>query len=425
MLGYRLMGYVFPLTCLGAFIDQPPPTERPRDSASAAHADAGRSPRPTCDARSRGRLLSLRLLHRYSRQGLEEYWDSWLNGIAALGYVEDTVDPGIQNGAETLKVSYCTVDFDGTPIVASGMLAIPSTRHKAPTVVYSHGTAVTRFDTPSNPDVDAAFDGPTAMVIFAGHGYIYLAPDLTGFGDSTAPRHRYLHADTAAKSSLDMLTAVESHGPYRRRSDGRLFSTGYSQGSHTALAFSAAAKAAGVEIVANSIGGVIANPDAWFAWLIDQVSSNYLQVYPMDLLLSYDDVYGDVYAEPADTFAPPFDATLDQLFDMNHTYEQVIEGLPGSAAELLTPAFLAEIRDPASPIRVHLRENAVDDVCLGSPIRMIHMIDDDEVPYELAVDALASLSACNDVELIDWVGTDHLNTWHETLPQVRDWFDTF
>jgi hypothetical protein len=56
---------------------------------------------------------------------------------------------------------------------------------------------------------------------------------------------------------------------------------------------------------------------------------------------------------------------------------------------------------------------------------MIHMIDDHEVPHELAVDALERLSACNDVELIDWVGTDHLNTWHETLPEVRKWFDTF
>ena len=123
--------------------------------------------------------------------------------------------------------------------------------------------------------------------------------------------------------------------------------------------------------------------------------------------------------------ATPFDVELDQLFDMNHTYDQVVAGLPGSTAELTTPAFFAAIHDPNSPIRVHLRENAVDDVCLDHPIRMFHMIDADEVPYEIALDALARLSTCNEVELIDWIGTDHLNTWHQTLPEVRSWFDSF
>jgi pimeloyl-ACP methyl ester carboxylesterase len=263
------------------------------------------------------------------------------------------------------------------------------------------------------------------MVIFAGHGYIFLAPDLTGFGASTAPRHRYLHADTEAKSTLDMWIAVQQYELYRHRSDGRLFNTGYSQGGHTALAFAAAAKAAGVEITATSVGGAVSEPDAWFAWGIEQVDSSYLQVYPADLLLSYNDVYGDVYRDPAAAFASPFDVELEQLFDMNHTYDRVVAGLPGSTAELTTPAFFAAIHDPSSPIRVHLRENAVDDVCLDHPIRMFHMIDDDEVPYEISLDALARLAACNEVELIDWIGTDHLNTWHQTLPEVRKWFDSF
>lgn len=212
---------------------------------------------------------------------------------------------------------------------------------------------------------------------------------------------------------------------YRRRADGRLFNTGYSQGSHTALAFAAEAEATGVKITATSLGGVIANPEAWFAWLIDQVESSYLQVYPADILVSYQDVYGDIYAHPAEAFAAPYATTIDELFDMRSTYEDVIAGLPGSSAELLTSDFLEQIHDPGSPIRVHLRDNARDGVCLGAPIRMIHMIDDDEVPYELALDALVRLGTCNDIELIDWIDTDHLKTWHETLPEVRRWFDTF
>jgi hypothetical protein len=422
----RTMGYVASIVGLGMSADQPSPVASVSpESGCAGPAASGEIPPPACGAGSRGKLLAILPLHRYSPEGLEDYWHAWLGGVAALGYIEDTVDPGVQNGAETFKVTYCTVDFDGTPLVASGLLAIPRTGAAAPTVIYSHGTAVTRFDTPSNPDVDVTFDGPTGMVVFAGHGYIYLAPDLTGFGDSSAPRHRYLHADTAAKSSLDMLVAIEGHSLYRVASDGRLFNSGYSQGGHTALAFAAVAEEAGVDITATSVGGAMTNPDAWFGPALDEVGSSYQQVYPADILISYNDVYGDIYAHPSDAFASPFDVTLEAVFDMSHTYEEVIASMPSSMAEMLTPAFFDEAHASSSPIRVHLRDNAVDGVCLSSPIRMMHMLDDDEVPYELALDGLVKLSDCNEVDLLTVVGANHLQTWHETLPDVRDWFDTF
>jgi hypothetical protein len=204
MMASRTMVYVASMVWLGMS------TDPPLHSSPAEPMGRGELHPPACGAGSRGELLAVLPLHRYGAEGLEDYFRSWLSGLAALGYIEDTVDPAIRNGAETFEVIYCTVDFDDTPLVASGMLAIPRTGNAAPTVLYSHGTAVTRVDTPSNPDVDATFDGPTGMVIFAGHGYIYLAPDLTGFGRSSAPRHRYLHADTAARSSLDMLRAFAS-----------------------------------------------------------------------------------------------------------------------------------------------------------------------------------------------------------------------
>ena len=114
----------------------------------------------SCGPGSRGWLRSATDFHHYSSRSLEDYWDSWLVGEAALGYVDDTVEPDIRNGAVTFKVTYCTVDFDGSPIVASGMVALPRTFRRSPTVVYSHGTAVTRFDTPSNPDVDDRSTAP-------------------------------------------------------------------------------------------------------------------------------------------------------------------------------------------------------------------------------------------------------------------------
>lgn len=379
----------------------------------------------TCDENSRGDLLDVDILAIYSPWGLERYWDSWLNGLAALGYVDDVVDPEIQNGVTTFEVTYCTIDFDGTPIEATGMLALPITWWPTSTVLYSHGTSVYRFDTPTNPDVDEVFDGPTPMVIFAGSGYAYLAPDLTGFGGSTSPYHRYFHADSAADSSVDMLVAMEGYWLYRLATTGRLFNAGFSQGGHTALAFAAEAEAVGLEVEATGIVGGVLEPEPWFDWLLEQTDSGYLMLYAADLLVSYDRIYGDVYDDPEDAFVEGFDDVVEDLFDMSFTYVEVVDAMPGSAAEMLTPDYYDEVDDPDSAMRGYLRDNAVSDVCLDSPIRMWHKVDDDEVPYDQAIDAADELDGCNDLEFTDWMDTDHLNTWHQVLPEIRAWFDTF
>lgn len=405
--------------CAGTEPVEPVSVPEPADSASLE-----RFGHQGCDEDSRGRLLSVRLLALRNERRLDNYWDSWLNGLSALGYIEDTVDPGIENGADTFAVEYCTVDFDGSPIRASGMLGLPRGWCQAPTVMYLHGTAVTRIDTPSNQDVDEVFDGPSPMVIFAGHDFVYLAPDLTGFGESEAVRHRYFHAETEASSALDLLAAVEDFWLYDLKADGRLFNMGFSQGAHTALAFAEAAEAEGIDIEGTALVGAVADPEAWFDGLLDEVDNPYLQLYAADLVVSYNDVYGDLYDDPSEAFASPYDETVEGLFDMEHLFFEVAEGLPGSSAELLTPDFYAAARDPGSALRTHLAENAVDDVCLDGPIRMYHSIGDDEVPFALAEDARDTLAGCNDVDLVEWPELDHLNTWHEVLPVARDWFES-
>ncbi|MEZ4235402.1 MAG: alpha/beta hydrolase [Myxococcota bacterium] len=395
------------------------------EHADAASAQRGPWHHPECDEGSRGELLDLDLLAVYSRWGLERYYDSWLNGLSALGYIDDVVDPQVQNGATVWEMKYCTVDFDGSPIEATGMMALPIAWWPTSTVLYSHGTSVYRYDTVSNPDVDETFDGPTPMVIFAGGGYAYLAPDLTGFGDGDSPYHRYFHRDTAADNTMDMLIAAEDSILYRLATDGRVFSAGFSQGGQTALAFGAEAEALGVDLQATAMVGGVLDPEPWFDWLLDLEDSSYLTLYGADLVVNYERIYGDVYDDTDDAFSATYADDVEALFDMSYTYVEVVDAMAPSMAELTTPDFYAELDDPDSTMRQHLRDNAVTDVCLSSPIQAWHMIDDDEVPFELGAAWASELEGCNDYTFTEWEDTDHLNTWHQVLPQMRDWFDTF
>ena len=108
-------------------------------------------------------------------------------------------------------MTYCTDDavlpgqsFARTTTV-TGMVSVPRKSGPLPTVAYVHGTSVSFYDAPSNPNTfgdfserGESFEGPPSTAVFAGNGFIYIAPDYLGLGDSTVPRHRYFHAATEA-----------------------------------------------------------------------------------------------------------------------------------------------------------------------------------------------------------------------------------
>ena len=82
-----------------------------------------------------------------------------------------------------------------------------------------------------------SFDGPPSSSVFAGGGFIYIAPDYLGLGDSTVPRHRYFHAATEASSAVDLLAASRHVlASLHVQRDDELFTFGFSQGGHAALA---------------------------------------------------------------------------------------------------------------------------------------------------------------------------------------------
>jgi hypothetical protein len=126
----------------------------------------------------------------------------------------------IEYGFDSYKVTYCTVDVARpgmarpVPTVATGNVSVPRKAGPLATVAYLHGTSPSFYDAPSNPNVvgelearGESFDGPPSSTIFAGDGFVYVAPDYLGLGDSAVPRHRYFHAATEASSAADLLAA--------------------------------------------------------------------------------------------------------------------------------------------------------------------------------------------------------------------------
>jgi acetyl esterase/lipase len=122
-------------------------------------------------------------------------------------------------------VVYNTIDANGAPTRASGLMIVPLNNEidEAPLIVYHHGTIADDASIPSNLGLDALVGYAAAI-----DGYIVLLPDYLGLGESDGI-HPYLHALSEATASIDMVRASrQALAGAGIPLNGQVFLTGYS-----------------------------------------------------------------------------------------------------------------------------------------------------------------------------------------------------
>src|SRR5262249_47857907 len=147
------------------------------------------------------------------------------------------------------RITYITIDARGSRAVASGLFALPTDVEPIGVVSFGHGTDSLKRYVPSAPTLE----GEGVAALFASGGFALVAPDYVGLGESPGS-HPYLHANSEASASLDLLTAARRAARAASvRLPSSLYLTGFSQGGQTALALDRA-----IEMDAESPWRVIA-----------------------------------------------------------------------------------------------------------------------------------------------------------------------
>lgn len=132
------------------------------------------------------------------------------------------------------RLSYRTIDGQGRELTASGLVSVPvkPAGTPSPVISYQHGTIFKDAQAPSN-NANAS----EAAVIMASLGYIVVAADYVGYGESKGAQHPYLLAEPSAAVVIDLLTAART---WRRSNgiadNGQLFLVGYSEGGYVTMA---------------------------------------------------------------------------------------------------------------------------------------------------------------------------------------------
>jgi pimeloyl-ACP methyl ester carboxylesterase len=340
-------------------------------------------------------------------------------------YILSTVnlpDPlDVKYGMTLYRVQYRTTNYDGSLVVASGLVALPN-RNELPSVVaYLHGTNAERLTAPSQPGLG---EGTLVAAVTAGTGHILLAPDYVGLGESRAV-HPYMHTKTTVAASIDFLLAARTLVEYLRGEwPESLYLMGFSQGGHATFAVQRE-----LEILADSRFQVRASaPIAGPFHLLDVSFPQALtgETGSHAFYLAYlANSYAEIYGQPLKSIlTSPYLEKVPALFDGDHTTEEISAALPAAPRDLFNPEFLAAY-DSGRPhwFLDALAENDVYDWTPVAPVKIFYGDDDvDVLPEEArrAEEAMTRLGA--DVRAISVGPYKHDESALRAIPQAVRWF---
>ncbi len=380
----------------------------------------GSSSEPTGVEQKSGRLMSATLIAEYS------------NNAISIPQIE-TKYP-----VKVYRVVYETKNTDGSFLDASGLLTIPQkpSSAKSPTLLYHHGTIYQNDLAPSN---NALVDASSVLPGYL--GFISVAPDYIGFGESSNQMHPYLNAEVTATTSIDLLRASQT---FLRNNNilinDQLFLGGYSQGGSATLSTQRKIESdlSGEFIVTASSAG--AGPYALSKELLDDSQENIdnfdtiMVTRPSNIGLimkAMDSAYNLNIIDKI--FQQPYASIIDSIYDGSHDSDFIDAQLTMQASQLFNKDFLQRAVDGNEPALSNaFKINDVFDWSPKAPTRLYHGRDDDWVAFSHAQTAFDTMLArgVSNIELVDCVvnageETNHANCFVPYLFSSYDFFLQF
>ena len=328
----------------------------------------------------------------------------------------------VSRGIRLYRVEYWTPDPQGKPTVASGLVALPKKGPLRAAVSYQHGTTTNRHLTPSAPTLQ---EGVLGSTVFAGAGYLFAAPDYIGLGTSREP-HPYLHAATAASSTIDLLKAAKTLAEFLGFScPPDVYLTGFSQGGHATMAAHRALESMESPPFRVNASACVAGPynlaGITFPIAIEG-KSGADSLYIAWTMYAYSAIYG----QPLNSvLASPYAEKAPTLFDGEQEGDAIVAALPTKPREMLTPEFL-DAFDNKKPhwFLEALEENEVFRWTPKAPVRMYYGDLDVDVPPQEAKAAEAEFQKRGaDAKAISVGPYEHDLSILHAVPKIRAWFD--
>ena len=339
-----------------------------------------------------------------------------------LQVIKATIDANttVAFGYKAVKIQYNTLNQNNEPVVASGLLVIPSASDEYKAYLASvgkafsvsminenHGTIFTNAEAPTSVEVSNGLpDYPTAVLMTGIAGFAAVIPDYIGYGDTNDIVHPYMLKKDSVQVSVDMIKAsmkyMEDSGIALNY---QLYVSGYSQGGYNAMAVGQSIDGGSVPKVTLKGVAPMDGPYSIEALGDQVIDANATMLYPAFLgylANSYAYYYDDVNLE--DIVVESNTALYQSLFDGSYTGPEIHANLGLTvnagfayykADALFKESFITDYKNNLnSVIRGKFQENkSYENWVPKTKVNLIHCVDDEIIPFFLAQSAYDELSA--------------------------------
>jgi len=328
------------------------------------------------------------------------------------------------------KIDYNTIDPEGNPTLASGLVIVPKSPTKSfPIMSYQHGTTLIKTNVASQLKGDFS-----VLPFLASDGYVMSCPDYLGFGDGTK-LHPYLHAKSEASATIDMLRATrllcKSKGVLL---NNQLFLIGYSQGGHATMAtLKTIEEQYSTEFTVTACAPMAGPYDLSGVQLnfVMRDSAYATPGYLPYVLFAYNPIY-KMYPSLKTVFLPGYYDEFSPYFGDNPTHElSVVNSLwPASMIPLavLQPLIVYSILQvPNDPLVQALKDNDLYNWAPVSPMLLCHCDSDEQVTFQNSVVAYNSFRKNNSTNVTLFMplhGGTHETCVVPSFIRAISWFDS-
>ncbi|KAF0809630.1 hypothetical protein A167_01701 [Alcanivorax sp. S71-1-4] len=366
----------------------------------SSSSDRALPPAPAVD---RGALISMTYRGEFEQAEIDA--GSWY-----------AVSGPAQCNVHLYELIYQSIGVQGEPAQLSAALLLPDAGGcpgPYPLLAEGHGTEPNR-----DYSMTAIGATNTRVGFFAAHGYAVVATDYLGLGKSDYDFHPYLHADSEASAMIDALRAARHAGEALEvEYSGKVMVMGYSQGGHTAMATQREIEANHLDEFYLVATAPMAGPyalsqtflNSWFGRTAGEVNNlaAHLAAFTM---VSYQNVYGNIYQSPSDVFKEPYASMVEDLFPGPMSlWDMLMAGTLPPADQLSLfrqDAFSADfIANPDNAFRQALVRNDLLNWTPVSPMLLCGSSGDSIVEFQNALTARDVFAARGvDVPAIDVAG---------------------
>jgi pimeloyl-ACP methyl ester carboxylesterase len=368
-----------------------------------------------------GDLLEIKEGAPFTTNEIQDHIDGFCSNSAP------DAPPTIKIGAANIRffaVKYESTNTAGIPVVVSGALFIPDTHEALPLVSYQHGTVFLRNDVPSRRNPEGRIIGNC----YGSQGYAVAAADYLGYGDNPG-YHPYMHVDSAATTSVDLLRAVrQAQKQIAVAFSDKLFLVGYSQGGANTMALHRLIERDFNTEFRVTAATPMAGPyDLEGAFLALQITpSIYSGVQFAYMARGMNKVYS-LFSTMAEVIKQPIADSLESFYDGTHDLKELMGLIPNKLADLQTANFIEGTRDnSAHPFRQALRLNGTWDWKPIAPLLIIHGDADTVVPIASAHKAYERMQDLGaKVELKVMPGMTHEGGIRTAVPLSIKWLSAF